>query len=47
MLVGLNPIVLVWGMGGDHNDFLMLLCIMLGFYLLLRTHGGVVAVERR
>ena len=35
-LVGLNPIVLVWGLGGDHNDFLMLFCIMLGFYLLLR-----------
>ncbi len=34
-LVGLNPIVLVWGLGGDHNDFLMLLCIVLGFYLLL------------
>jgi hypothetical protein len=45
VLVGLNPIVLVWGLGGDHNDFLMLLGIMLGFYLLLRTHGGVVAVE--
>ena len=25
VLVGLNPIVLVWGLGGDHNDFLMLL----------------------
>jgi hypothetical protein len=34
-LVGLNPIVLVWGLGGDHNDFLMLFCIVLGFYLLL------------
>jgi hypothetical protein len=34
-LVGLNPIVLVWGLGGDHNDFLMVVCIMLGFYLLL------------
>jgi hypothetical protein len=45
VLVGLNPIVLVWGLGGDHNDFLMLLGIMLGFYLLLRIHGGVVAVE--
>jgi hypothetical protein len=39
-LVGLNPIVLVWGLGGDHNDSLMLLCIVLGFYLLLRA-GGV------
>jgi hypothetical protein len=36
-LVGLNPIVLVWGLGGDHNDFLMLFFIMLGFYLLLRA----------
>jgi hypothetical protein len=46
-LVGLNPIVLVWGLGGDHNDFLMLFFIMLGFYLLLLararaqgSHGG-------
>ncbi|MGA2454663.1 MAG: hypothetical protein ABSG93_14195 [Solirubrobacteraceae bacterium] len=33
--VGLNPIVLVWGLGGDHNDFLMVFFIVLGFYLLL------------
>ncbi len=41
-LVGLNPIVLVWGLGGDHNDFLMVFCIMLGFYLLLlaRSKAG-------
>ena len=26
VLVGLNPIVLVWGLGGDHNDFLMMFC---------------------
>jgi hypothetical protein len=37
VLVGLNPIVLVWGLGGDHNDFLMAFFIVLGFYLLLRT----------
>ena len=37
VLVGLNPIVLVWGLGGDHNDFLMVFCIVLGFYLLLRA----------
>jgi hypothetical protein len=35
VLVGLNPIVLVWGLGGDHNDFSMVFFIMLGFYLLL------------
>jgi hypothetical protein len=45
VLVGLNPIVLVWGLGGDHNDFLMLLCIMLGFYLLLRARAGAASVE--
>ena len=27
--------MLVWGLGGDHNDFLMVFCIVLGFYLLL------------
>jgi hypothetical protein len=36
VLVGLNPIVLVWGLGGDHNDFLMMFFALLGFYLLLR-----------
>jgi hypothetical protein len=45
VLVGLNPIVLVWGLGGDHNDFLMLLCIMLGFYLLLHARSGAASVE--
>ena len=46
MLVGLNPIVLVWGLGGDHNDFLMVFCIVLGFYLLLRAHGDVASGRR-
>jgi hypothetical protein len=45
VLVGLNPIVLVWGLGGDHNDFLMVFCIMFGFYLLLRAHATGVAGE--
>ena len=39
VLVGLNPIVLVWGLGGDHNDFLMVFFIVLGFYLLLRAQA--------
>jgi hypothetical protein len=39
-LVGLNPIVLVWGLGGDHNDSLMLFFIVLGFYLLLRMRAS-------
>jgi alpha-1,6-mannosyltransferase len=33
--VGLNPVVLIWGLGGDHNDFLMMFFIILAFYLLL------------
>ncbi len=37
VLVGLNPIVLVWGLGGDHNDFFMVFLVVLGFYLLLRA----------
>jgi hypothetical protein len=41
VLVGLNPIVLIWGLGGDHNDFLMVFCIMLGFYLLLLARAKV------
>jgi len=39
VLVGLNPIVLVWGLGAGHNDFLMILCIMVGFYLLLLSRA--------
>ncbi len=43
-LVGLNPIVLLWGLGGVHNDFLTVLCVVLAFYLLLRGgEEGVVA----
>jgi hypothetical protein len=37
VIVGVNPIVLVWGLGGDHNDFLMLFFLVLGFWLLLRA----------
>jgi hypothetical protein len=40
VLVGLNPVVLVWGLGGDHNDFLMVFAIVLGFYLLLRARAA-------
>lgn len=37
VFAGLNPIVLLWGLGGDHNDFAMVIFIMLAFYLLLRA----------
>jgi len=35
LFVGANPLVLVWGLGGDHNDFFMVLFLVLAFYLLL------------
>jgi hypothetical protein len=44
VFVGLNPVVLIWGLGGDHNDFIMVFCIVLGLYLLLRA-GVVGAVQ--
>jgi hypothetical protein len=40
LLVGLNPIVLVWGIGADHNDVLMVLPLVLGVYLLIRARSG-------
>jgi alpha-1,6-mannosyltransferase len=40
VFAGLNPIVLVWGLAGDHNDFLMVLCVVLGFYLLLGAEAS-------
>ena len=42
VLVGLNPLVLLWGLGGVHNDFLTVFFIVLGIYLLLR--GGIEGV---
>jgi alpha-1,6-mannosyltransferase len=38
-IVGMNPILLVWGLGGDHNDFLMLFFLVLAFWLLLRARA--------
>jgi hypothetical protein len=43
LLVGLNPLVLVWGLGGDHNDFLMMFFVMLAVYLLLRSRARAFA----
>ena len=39
ILVAFNPIVLVWGLGGDHNDFLTIFFLLLGFYLLLKARA--------
>jgi hypothetical protein len=35
-LVGLNPLVVVYGVGGGHNDLLMLAVLMAGVYLMLQ-----------
>lgn len=37
LYAGLNPIVLLWGLGGDHNDLVMMFFILLALYLLLRA----------
>jgi Glycosyltransferase family 87 len=37
-VVGLNPIVLFWGVGADHNDVLMMLLVLSGLFV-LRTAG--------
>jgi hypothetical protein len=34
-LVGLNPVLLVWGVGGGHNDLLVMAVAMAGVYLLI------------
>jgi len=35
VIVGLNPIVLFWGLGADHNDFFPVFFVVLGIYLML------------
>ncbi|HLH65010.1 MAG TPA: polyprenol phosphomannose-dependent alpha 1,6 mannosyltransferase MptB [Solirubrobacteraceae bacterium] len=39
-LVGLNPVVVVYGVGGGHNDLLMLAILVAGIYVLLRRREG-------
>src|SRR5947209_1836266 len=34
-LVGLNPLIVVYGVGGGHNDLLMMLFVVAGIYLML------------
>jgi alpha-1,6-mannosyltransferase len=38
---GLNPLYLVYGLGGQHNDAFMMLLVMTGVYLLLRDRERV------
>jgi alpha-1,6-mannosyltransferase len=47
MIVGLNPLTVVWGLGGGHNDLLMLAVMTAGLYFLLqdrRATGGATIV---
>jgi alpha-1,6-mannosyltransferase len=39
VLVGLNPLVVVYGVGGGHNDLLMLVPMLAGLVLLLQRRG--------
>jgi hypothetical protein len=47
-LVGLNPLTVVFGVGGGHNDLLMLSALVAGVYLLLldreRSSGAMILV---
>lgn len=46
-LVGLNPLLVVYAIGGGHNDLLMLLALVGSLYAILRSHervGGMLAV---
>jgi Glycosyltransferase family 87 len=38
-LVGLNPLIVLYGVGGGHNDLLMLAAVGTGIYLLLQHRG--------
>jgi hypothetical protein len=46
VLVGLNPIVLVWGLGADHNDMLMVLPLAIGVRLLIGARSASREVHR-
>lgn len=38
--VGLNPVIVIYGVGGGHNDLLMLAILVAGVYVLLRQREG-------
>ena len=40
-LVGLNPLIVIYGVGGGHNDLLMVLLMVAGAYLLLARRARV------
>ena len=46
-LVGLNPLVVVYGVGGAHNDLLMLIPLLAGVVLLLQRGDRLGGAQRR
>jgi Glycosyltransferase family 87 len=45
--VGLNPVIIIYGVGGGHNDLLMLAILVAGIYVLLRQRevtGGAMII---
>lgn len=48
IIVGLNPLTVVWGLGGGHNDLLMLAALVAGAFVLLQnrhlTGGAMIAL---
>ena len=38
VLVGLNPVIVVYGVGGGHNDLLMVAILLTGIYVFLRQN---------
>jgi hypothetical protein len=42
-LVGLNPVVLVWGLGGVHIDFAMAFAVIAAYYLVLTSGRSTAA----
>jgi Glycosyltransferase family 87 len=45
MVVGLNPLLIVYGVGGAHNDLLMIALMMLGVWLALGGRDGLGAAS--
>lgn len=47
-IVGLNPVIVLFGIGGGHNDLLMLALMLIGIYALLaqrqRTGGALIVL---
>jgi hypothetical protein len=41
LLIGLNPLVLVWGVGGGHNDAVLALLLLIGTWLVVREREAI------